>query len=415
MKLLERTTGGSAEAQSATGYEALDDEDTDKTKQTEIEISAICKARDDYEDWVINTHIPKRLKRLETKGKSDEDDDENNNLSDLERASIDREWMMKEYAKLQICNSNTNDEILMKAELLVEEDWLDKLDALPGNLFCLGAFGDIFPKDAPWFSLLRLKAHCKLLGCFLVVIIQVCGPPMIFFSKMPGNAGVMDKMRYEWRCWPISFNPLYDPTNEEPCPGGKLAKDVTLLSDWDHVMSTKLLSLFFIAAFILNGIFVLLEEKKTWKDVWNTFRFLDWKNDNFELSGKWFLVMGAIINCHVIVWTCLDMYVVAGASTSPQDLIMDALGLLFLYNLDDIGGDLGFVDEDDWPGLRIAWIYTELVHPWPDEEFDEDKMDMLGWFSLNFYRFITVILVVMLWVIPVLCCITPFVQIVPDD
>ena len=28
--------------------------------------------------------------------------------------------------------------------------------------------------------------------------------------------------------------------------------------------------------------------------------------------------------------------------------------------------------EEDWPGDRISWIYSELVHPWPDEEFDEE-------------------------------------------
>merc|ERR1712066_1174916 len=100
----------------------------------------------------------------------------------------------------------------------------------------------------------------------------------------------------------------------------------------------------------------------------------------------WFLVMGAIVNCWVVFWSALDMYVVCGASNTPQDLLMDALGLLFLYNLDDIGGDMAFLEEDDWPALRLAWIYEIMVHPTPDEDFDEDdrsKMTWGGWFTLN--------------------------------
>merc|ERR1712194_425093 len=68
------------------------------------------------------------------------------------------------------------------------------------------------------------------------------------------------------------------------------------------------------------------------------------------------------------------MGVVVGASESPKDVMFDALGLLFLYNLDDIGGEFGFVDEDDWPGVRLGWIYQEMVlHDWKPE--DEDPFD----------------------------------------
>merc|ERR1712157_601813 len=91
-------------------------------------------------------------------------------------------------------------------------------------------------------------------------------------------------------------------------------------------------------------------------------------NTKFQAPGGYFLGVGAFINCWIVMWTCLDMFVVVGASKTPQDLLLDSLGLLFLYNLDDIGGELGFVNEDDWPGLRIAWIYDELVMTWPEED-----------------------------------------------
>merc|ERR1712232_534974 len=121
------------------------------------------------------------------------------------------------------------------------------------------------------------------------------------------------------------------------------------------------------------------------------------------MSGHSFLVVGAFINCWGVAWSCIDMYVVVGASSSPQDLLLDALGLLFLYNLDDIGGDLGFIDEDDWPGERIAWIYKELVHPCPDDLFDEEKLDWLGSIALWWYHTTIAITIGAAFLVPVLC------------
>jgi len=168
---------------------------------------------------------------------------------------------------------------------------------------------------------------------------------------------------------------MYKANDTEPCEGDALPKDVTLFDDWIFMPSTKALGLVFILSFILNGLFLAIEERSTWKNIYNTFRFLDWKNDKFIMPGRVWLSMSAFVNCWVLLWSCLDMYVVVGASVGPQDLVMDALGLLFLQNLDDVGSDLGFISADDWPGLRLAWIYNELVHPWPDEEFDEDILD----------------------------------------
>lgn len=191
--------------------------------------------------------------------------------------------------------------------------------------------------------------------------------------------------------------------------------DVHWYEDWLHIPTTKGLGIIFMFAFILNAIFVVLGEQQTFKNVYNTFRFLNWKTKDFQMSGQGIMGLGVFMNTWVIVWTCLDVYVVVGASTTPQDLLMDALGLLFLYNLDDIGGDLGFIEEDDWPGLRIAWIYQELVHTWPDDEFDEDRLDTQGKVFLGIYYFIIRFLALLLFVVPFLSCITPFTQIAPDD
>lgn len=99
---------------------------------------------------------------------------------------------------------------------------------------------------------------------------------------------------------------------------------------------------------------------------------------------------------------------------------MDALGMLFVYNLDDISGDLGFVDHDDWDGLRLAWIYHEMVLPnWqPREGNERDKtsedMTFIGILVQAGYTITTVLLLIMVFVLPVLAMITPFRAISPD-
>jgi len=68
----------------------------------------------------------------------------------------------------------------------------------------------------------------------------------------------------------------------------------------------------------------------------------------------------------------LASYVVVGGSETPKDVLLDALGMLFLYNLDRIGREMGFVDRDDWPGDRLGWIFQEMVKKDWGPQLEED-------------------------------------------
>merc|ERR1712232_127479 len=214
----------------------------------------------------------------------------------------------------------------------------------------------------------------------------------------------------KWECCP--WHPYYDPT--ATCFFRKTeGKDVSYLDDWYHIPTTKALGLLMMFAFILNGLFVLLDERRSWKQIYNTFRYLDIMNPRFKLKGINYLFLDGLINTWVICWCCLDVFLVVGPSNSPTDVLMDALGLIFLYNLDDVSGDLGFIDADDWPGLRLAWIYKEIVHPCADEIFDEDKLDIEGCIILSLYYVSATFLVALIFTVPIVAAFTPFVQIVP--
>lgn len=71
------------------------------------------------------------------------------------------------------------------------------------------------------------------------------------------------------------------------------------------------------------------------------------------------LWIGAIINSLCLVLCSLSMVFMFIVEESPKDLVLDAFGLAFLYNLDDIGGDLAFLDEK-WDEDFMGQIYGEL-------------------------------------------------------
>ena len=146
---------------------------------------------------------------------------------------------------------------------------------------------------------------------------------------------------------------------------------------------------------------------------------------DFKSIGHGFLGFGAFVNCWVVLWSCVDAYVIIGACSNTKDLLFDALGLLFLYNLDDIGGELGFLGDNDWPGLQLAWIHQEIVPKAKDDPewrigdprffvtWKDGSTDWRGTIFLNLYRFTTGSLLLLLVFLPVLAALTPFSQIAP--
>mmetsp|Transcript_70078 Transcript_70078/g.212019 ORF Transcript_70078/g.212019 Transcript_70078/m.212019 type:complete len:458 (+) Transcript_70078:79-1452(+) len=349
--------------------------------------------------------------------------------------SAKQEQQSMEFARKQILEAVSSSDLLERAENLIEEDWLGKIDAMPGNMFTIGAFGDLNLAE-PATSLKGLKAKVRWLGCVAIAFIQLIGPPAILFSTI-FSWGIQSDRVYEWKKWDVT-NP-----------------DIAL-SDWEHMKATKVLGMAAQFCFILNALFLVLDEKQSWFKIYNIHRYLMRSTPNFDLSGQHFLYLGAFINNWAVLWCCLSSYVVVGASQSPKAVLFDALGLLFIYNLDDIGGDLGFVDEDDWPGERLGWIFEEMVkkdwHPadWEseaagaeagalvsarsgveggasfvEEDAGEDGEDYVGgetqdwglggWLVLYWYYFTIVVVTALVLVLPLLSAYTPFTLIVPAD
>jgi hypothetical protein len=107
--------------------------------------------------------------------------------------------------------------------------------------------------------------------------------------------------------------------------------------------------------------YTVVDEIHGWRKIDDIFRYMQRINPSFHMRGEFFLYFGAITNIWVIFWCVVDSYFLIGGSLSPKDCILDSLGLVFLFSLDDVGAAVSFVSEDVWPGDRLGWIYDKVV------------------------------------------------------
>jgi hypothetical protein len=207
----------------------------------------------------------------------------------------------------------------------VKDDWLGGLDSFPGNIYMISALN--------WLHIDKnfRRGWAKRAGMLAVLIIQLLGPPVIFYQKWTGF-GIDDHERLHWSAWSVS------------------------LSDWsldEKYFVTKFIALLFLFCFIINGVFCHIDETESWMKVC---RIVNMLNHNGEMKDTCmsFLYLGAFMNAWVIFWLCIDVWLVLGKSDTVTDVLMDALGLTFLYNLDDIGSD-----------LRLSMTMIGQAFSWP--------------------------------------------------
>lgn len=318
-------------------------------------------------------------------------------LTMLSKAEQESETAKMETAKVRLLEASSSSDLLLRAEVLIHQNWLGKYEALPGNIYRIGAFGRL----ADYRAETAHRTFGRVFGWICIWMLQVAGPPAIWLSTVFAW-GIQNDMSFHWRDWEVDFY------------------------DWRHIALTKSLALLLQICFVLNGLYVVMGERDDWLRIHTLIRYFKHHNITMEFKWRGFLYLGAFTNCWVVLWCCADTVVVLGSSQSPKDVLFDALTLLFLYNLDDIGGELDFVSESDWPGARLGWIYSEMAaENWhleetgspksKEEEFDDDELGCGGVIVLWAFRFTIWILGVALVIYPVFNAISPFQKIAPPD
>lgn len=332
----------------------------------------------------------------------------------------------KEKALQSLEQVTSTQELVDVADEVIQADWLMDIEELDGNMFSLAAFYQL-PLQKYWHKrqkierqedpdpimmkrlqrcdVMEQKGWASLIGCVLILLVQISCPPAIFLSYVL-DLGLSGEKSWHMSKWQPS------------------------IEDWKTNTLSKCMAILFMLMIILNGIFEVLHERHTFLHLDRIFTYFqhNYGYKHQELQGEWFLYVGAMINNWVLLWCCLDAFVVVGPAQCPKDVVMDALGLLFLSHLDDIGGELGFFESDIWPGAQLGWIHDKMINKvrlQKERELDMDiasdvsddelvhelPFDAMSRFTIYNYKATLVSLYVMLVVLPVFAFMTPFVEI----
>ena len=71
-------------------------------------------------------------------------------------------------------------------------------------------------------------------------------------------------------------------------------------------------------------------------------------------GGGWFLVIGALCNTSAVLFCVLSMTIVFSGCRDPALLVFNAVAAGFIYNLDDVGGELNVLSDQDWHGELLG-------------------------------------------------------------
>jgi len=249
---------------------------------------------------------------------------------------------------------------------------------ISGNLYmyrALANFGDTS-------GLFQEKASpLAMCGLMIVVVVQILGPLAILF----------------WACHNIEFFPNGKTFGVTESMGYKTGSNHHGLS---HLLQ-RLLGVLFLLLFSANGLYVVRQDKRCTRKVTNMCKVFKRAAavSRYDPPQERWLYFGAICNglCLVMCSFCMCFLFVL-AEDGPKDVLFDAFGLTFLYNLDDVSGDLAFLDEK-WDEDQMGDIYGMLA----DEldimkDIDEERESTFT--PDNIYTIFEVLVAILIVVLP---------------
>ncbi|CAK0795299.1 unnamed protein product, partial [Prorocentrum cordatum] len=225
---------------------------------------------------------------------------------------------------------------------------------IDGNLYSYLALR-VFGETSGLFQVKDAEKENPFLlsGLALVIVIQIVGPICVLAYAFPRALAMMD------------LSPELFLLRSEG--------NLHFLSTFTVTkLSQMLIGTLFIVLFILNGLYVLEEDRQTDKrlvHLCQVFRAASRRDPRIPEPCEGWLFVGALVNCWVLVTTALAMWpCFLIADQGPKEVLFDAFALTFLYNLDDISGDLGFLN-DQWDSEMFGEVYGSLDflhnHPGP--------------------------------------------------
>mmetsp|Transcript_85212 Transcript_85212/g.275914 ORF Transcript_85212/g.275914 Transcript_85212/m.275914 type:complete len:341 (+) Transcript_85212:686-1708(+) len=229
------------------------------------------------------------------------------------------------------------------------ENKVVELQKKAGDENCAPISGNLYMYRALMFfgdssGLFQAKAGPVMRGGLIViVIVQLCGPLCILF----------------WVLHRIEIGPNGHIFGVHELMNYQTGSDTHGLS----YIGQRFLGVLFLLLFSLNGLYVIKKDRAETEKVVNMCKIFKRAATvrGYQKPQERWLFAGAIINSGCLIMCCCCMvFLFIIVEDGPKDVLFDAFGLTFLYNLDDIGGDLAFLDGK-WDEDQMGDIYGMMA------------------------------------------------------
>jgi len=190
-----------------------------------------------------------------------------------------------------------------------------------------------FGEDAELFQ--KKTGLFVAVGLYFIMIVQIIGPIIVLISTWY-KIKIGDTNNFSEPV--VGLGNFFHDVSGDPNPWASCI----------DYYGQRVLGLIFLVLFIMNGLYVLSTDRIEFAKLIELGELLHQEaaDKGYRHPREAWLWLGAVINSWCLL-TCAAamclLFVVA--EEGPKGVIFDAFGLTFLYNLDDIGGDLAFLDE----------------------------------------------------------------------
>jgi len=191
------------------------------------------------------------------------------------------------------------------------------------------------------------------MGMFMIFAAQLLAPPACIVNNL---------YRMDWSHWAFG------------------------VSDWMYIHGSKdhgisnlskhIVATIFLTMFCLNGAMIIHQESIASMKITAMLLKIEQDRPEYLQDVKWgWLIMGRLMNCMVVIECCVIVYFSFVLSDTPMDVLFNSMAVTFLYNLDDIDGEMGFLTDEDWDGDELGKLYYQAVA----EVMDEDGLMEKGY------------------------------------
>jgi len=150
------------------------------------------------------------------------------------------------------------------------------------------------------------------------------------------------------------------------------------LQDEDVVSqaTTQILAWLFLVSILVHLLIESMNDHNVWWKLCHIYEFFKPpRSSRFaNLNPRIYLLLDMFMSCWGCIWCSIDAFLLLAIAETPQDVILDGLAILVLFNIDDFGSELTFKESFPWAPLKLGWIHAHIVVHFleeKDKEFDD--------------------------------------------